>query len=145
MQYRNLIMAAALTVFASGTFAKPDGGSPDKGRGYHREQMMEQFAALELSEKQKTDIKHVFKASHSERKILRREKRDLFKQLHQQDVASLTPEQIDHLSAEFGRVSAEGMRQRLNTKAAVAQILTPAQRELWQAQRQQHRQEMMRD
>ena len=124
MRFNNLILAATLLVFASSGFARPDASSAGKGKGHHREQVMEQFEALNLSAEQKSEIKQVFKASRAERKALSRDKRELFKQMHQGDVEKLTPEQIDRLSAEYGRVSAAGMKQKLSTKISNRQQLT---------------------
>lgn len=136
MKYRYL-MLAALMLCTTLVSAKPFGGG-----GHDRERMMEQFEALDLSKEQKSAIKDVFQASKESRKALWSEKRTLFKQLHGQTAESLTPAEIDRLSAEFGRLSTEGMRQRLEMKAAFARILTPEQRQQWQAQREAHREEM---
>ncbi|MFT5574567.1 MAG: Spy/CpxP family protein refolding chaperone [Bermanella sp.] len=140
MQHRNLLVVAALVLFASDTFAKPFGGAGHH-RGQGREQVMEQLEVLELSQEKKSAIGELFQASKSARKTLSGEKHKLFKQLHAQDADSLTPAQIDKMSAEFGRISAQGMRQRLEVKAALAQILTPQQRQQWQQHRKERREQ----
>ena len=139
MKIRNLVVAA-LVLSAGLAMAKPY-GDPGHKRGYERGDVMQQLEALALSAEQKDAIKEVFQSSKSGRKALRSEKRALFKQLHAQGQEGLTPAEIDRLSAEFGRLSAEGMRQRLSIKTSVAQILTAEQRQQWQKQQQEKREE----
>ena len=137
MKIRNFVLAA-LVLSAGLTVAKPYGGE-DSGRDRHRGDPMQQLEALALSSEQKEAIKEVFQSSKSGRKALRSEKRALFKKLHAQNKEGLTPDEIDRLSAEYGRLSAEGMRQRLSIKTSVAQILTAEQRQQWQKQQQEKR------
>lgn len=139
MKIRNCVVAA-LVLSAGLAMAKPYGDSGHK-RGYERGDVMQQLEALALSAEQKDAIKEVFQSSKSGRKALRSEKRALFKELHAQGQEGLTPAEIDRLSAEFGRLSAEGMRQRLSIKTSVAQILTAEQRQQWQKQQQEKREE----
>ncbi len=142
MKGRSYTLTFALVVFASVALAKPYGGMEDSPRERGAHPPMEQLEALGLSAEQKAAIEELRTTFKAARKSLASERRALFKQLHDRDIQGLSVSDIDSLSAEFGRISAQGMRQRLEMKVAVAQILTPEQQAKMAELRQRKREEM---
>ncbi len=140
MKHRNLITAAVLVLFTSLAFAKSYEGHHGHERGGER--IMKHLKSLDLSSDQESAIKTVLSSSKAASKELRKEKRELFKQMHSTPAESLTSDDIDRYSNEFGRLSAAGMRQRLDVKTAIAKILTPEQREQLAEERERKREEM---
>ncbi len=127
-----LVLAGVLASSAL-VIAKPFGG--------HHHSPMAQLEQLDLSDSQSDAIEQIFDQARDQGKSLRKEHRALFKKMDSVAKAALTAADIDSLSQEFGRLSAEKMRQKLSTGAAVAKVLTAQQLAQWDALRDAQRKE----
>lgn len=111
-----------------------------EGRG--GDDFREQLQALNLDAAQQESVDEILNKAKTDGKALRKSQRDLFKRMHTLDMASVTEAEINELSEAVGRNAAEKVRQRLQTRAAIAAVLTPEQREQLQQAKQARKAEL---
>lgn len=111
-----------------------------EGRG--GDDFREQLQALNLDAAQQASVDEILNKAKTDGKALRKSQRDLFKRMHTLDMASVTEAEINELSEAVGRNAAEKFRHRLQTRAAIAAVLTPEQREQLQQAKQARKAEL---
>ncbi len=128
-------LVAVFMVVSTLAVANPFGGHHES-RGQSAKAALE---ALDLDASQRVAVDEIFEQAKAQRKALRKEQRALHKQMRDLDKTALTPQQIDAVSGDVGRLAAERVRQKLNTEMALARVLNNEQMAQWQALQKEQR------